>query len=305
MTRPLIAATLAAALTAGAAAAAPATFDTPEDAVQAMIEALEARDRDRLIEIFGPENEDVVLTGDPARDAEDWGVFYEGWQEMNRLAEGEDGRVTLYVGRDQWPFPVELAPAAEGAGWTFDAEAARDEILLRRIGRNELDVIDVARAYVRVQSAYRRVDYDGDGVMEFAVSVISSPDARDGLYWPPEPDAPESPIGDFMARAAAQGYAVDGEAVDPEPYLGYYFVILEGQGEAAPGGAYSYMVNGNMVAGHALLAVPAEYGVSGVMSFMIAENGVLMEADLGETTLETAAEIDVYDPADPWTPVED
>ena len=297
------AAALLAALASGAALAEPATFDTPQAAIDAMIAALEARDREALIAVFGPENEDVVLSGDVARDTEDWGGFLEAWREMNRLASPEEGRMRLYVGRDQWPFPVDLA-SVEG-GWAFDAETARDEILFRRIGRNELDVIELARAYVAVQAEYRGADWDGDGVMEFAPHLISSPGMRDGLYWPPEEGAPESPVGDFVARAAAQGYAVGGEVTEPEPYLGYYFRILDAQGPAAPGGAYGYVLGGNMVAGHALLAVPADYGVSGVTSFLVSEAGVVFEADLGEDTLEKAVAIESFDPGPDWAPVEE
>ena len=177
-------------------------------------------------------------------------------------------------------------------------------MLLRRIGQNELDVIDLMHGYVRAQALYRSENPDGDGLPSFASAILSSPDGkRDGLYWPSEPGEPESPIGDFMARAAADGYQLDGADVEPEPYLGYYYRVLQKQGPHAPGGALDYMANGQMVAGHALLAFPSDYGDTGVMSFMVGEAGIVYEADLGEETLDVAGAIDSFDPGDGWTPV--
>ncbi len=303
--RGVIAGLLAAALSGfgGAAWSEAMVFASPEAATEAVIGALEAEDRAALIEVFGPENEDVILTGDDADDRQTWGEFLRDYRAMNRIAPDGEGRATLYVGRDQWPFP---APLVESDGkWSFDAEAAREEVALRRIGRNELDVIDLMRGYVRAQAAYRAEDPDGDGLPTFAASILSSPDSRDGLYWDAEEGGPVSPVGDFMARAAAEGYSVDGRDVDPEPYLGYYYRVLERQGAAAPGGEMDYMINGRMVAGHALLAVPADYGDTGVMSFMVGEAGVVYEADLGEDTLEVAAGIEAFDPGEGWSPVEE
>ncbi len=208
---------------------------------------------------------------------------------------------TLFVGRDLWPFP---APLVRGeAGWTFDAEAAREEVLMRRIGRHELAVIEVLRRANGIQSIYRRTDHDGDGVMEFAAGILSSPGARDGLYWPASAGG-LSPFDDRIARANLGGFAIDGQDVEPDPWEGYYFTILQAQGPAAPGGAYSYLVNGNRVSGYAVLAVPAVYGDTGIMSFMVGENGIIYEADLGEDTLARALEIEVFDPGEDWEPVE-
>jgi hypothetical protein len=293
----------AAALSAPAAWADPEVFASPEDAVAAVVAAIEARDAAALVAVFGPENEDVVLTGDDADDRETWREFFESYRAFHRIDPGGPDRATLYVGRDLWPFPAPLVKA-EG-GWVFDGAAARDEVQLRRIGQNELDVIDLMRGYVRAQAAYRAEDPDRDGLPSFAAAVLSSPGRRDGLYWPPDPDAPESPIGDFMARAAADGYNVDGTDAEPEPYLGYYFRVLTKQGAAAPGGAMDYVVNGHMVAGHALLAFPAGYGESGIMSFLVGEAGVVYEADLGEDTLAVAGAIDSFDPGEGWAPVAD
>jgi hypothetical protein len=293
------------ALLAAAAAplrAEPQRFETPEAAAEAVVGALEARDAAALVAVFGAENEDVVLTGDEVADREAWGEFLNDYRALSRIALDGD-TATLMVGRDLWPFPATLVRSADG--WAFDAEAARDEVLLRRIGQNELDVIELLRGYVRAQAAYRAQDPDGDGQPSFAANIISDAGTRDGLYWPDAPGAPESPIGDFMARAAADGYVLDGADTEPEPYLGYYYRILTQQGASAPGGAMDYLVNGRLLAGHALIAFPADYGGSGVMSFLVAEGGTVYEADLGEDSLELANAIASFDPGEGWTVVVD
>jgi len=284
---------------------APSEYESPEAAVQAVLDALDARDRDALIKVFGPEAEDVILTGDPAQDRQIWGDFLKSYNQMHRIAVDGDGReATLYIGREQWPVPVLLKKQLDGR-WAFDAEAAREEVLDRRIGRNELDVIELLRGYVRAQQVFRQTDYNDDGVREFARSIISSSERRDGLYWPEAPGVPESPIGDFMARAAADGYSFGGEDQEPEPYLGYYYRVLDEQGPDAPGGAMSYLVNGRMLAGHALLAFPAAYDDTGIMTFMVGENGIVYERDLGLDTLEVADAITSFDPGPGWEAVEE
>lgn len=294
----------AAAALAAPAFAEPAAFASPDAAVDAIIAALGARDRAALIAVFGPEAEDVALSGEDARDRETWRSFLEAYKAMHRVAIDETGAsATLFIGTDQWPFPAPIVKGDDGR-WRFDAEAAREEVLARRIGENELDVIELLGGYVRAQQQFRLTDFDDDGVMEFASAVISDPGERNGLYWPPEEGAPDSPIGDFMARAADSGYNLDGEDRPPDPYLGYYFKVLTAQGPEAPGGAYDFRVNGNMVAGHALFAFPADYGASGIMSFMVGESGTVYEADLGEETLEAAAAVDRFVPDDAWTPVD-
>lgn len=286
------------ALAIGAASAQPQAFETPEAAVDAVIAAIDAGDREAIVTIFGPENEDIILTGDAERDRDNAEDFLASYNAMHRVVV-EDDTATLYIGADQWPAPIPIVLGSDGA-WRFDPGAAREELAARVIGENELDVLELLRAYVRVQAAYRQIDYDGDGIMEFASTILSDAGQRNGLYWPAEPGVPESPIGEFMARAAASGYAVDGEAVEGDPYLGYYYRILTRQGDAAPGGARDYLVKGAMVAGHAILAFPSAYGETGIMSFMAGENGIVYEADLGEDTLAAAAAIEAFDPADDW-----
>jgi hypothetical protein len=279
----------------------PARFDTPDAAVSAVVAALEQGNRVAVLEIFGPENEDLLSSDNPGQDKEDWGKFLGDVKSFSRI-DVVDDRATLYVGRERWPFPVPLVHK-DGA-WSFDPEDAREEILMRRIGLNELAVIDIMRRFGDVQDDFRRKDHDNDGVREFAASILSSPGKRDGLYWPDTPGTERSPLGDFIARANDSGYNFDGADRDPEPYVGYYFRILQGQGPAAPGGAYSYMIAGNMLGGYALLAYPAVYDDTGIMSFMVGESGIVYEADLGEDTLAKAGAITRFDPGEGWAPIE-
>lgn len=295
------AATLALLLATGVAVAEPAKYASPEAAVDAILAALDARDRDALLSVFGSENEDVVFTGDQDEDIQIWSDFLASYNRQHRI-EMDGDRAVLHIGREDWPFPAEIVNIS--GEWQFDGAGAREEVVLRRIGLNELDVIDLLKSGVEIQAAYRQTDYDDDGVMEFAASILSSPGNRDGLYWPDEPGTLPSPIGPFIARASADGYNFDGTDEAPEPYLGYYFRVLQKQGAAAPGGAFDYLVDGNMVAGYAFLAYPADYGQSGIMSFMVGENGVVYEADLGEDSLDAGNAIDSFDPAEGWSPSE-
>jgi hypothetical protein len=289
------------ALAGTAALAEPRSFATPEEAVAGLVAALEARDRDAVVAIFGAENLDVISTGDAAEDGEIWGEFLDSAQDEMLIELDTPDAATLFVGRDLWPFPAQIV--RRDAGWAFDAEEARDEVLARRIGGHELAVIDVLKRANGIQSIYRRFDHDGDGVMEFAAGILSTAGARDGLYWPASAGG-LSPFDDRIARANLGGFAIDGQDVEPDPWEGYYFTILQAQGPAAPGGAYSYLVNGNMVSGYAVLAVPAVYGDTGIMSFMVGENGIVYETDLGEDTLTRALEITAFDPGEGWQPVE-
>ncbi len=285
-----------------AALAAPQAFDSPYAAVAAVIAAIEAQDRDALLAIFGPENEDVAFTGDAEKDQEIWDSFLQAYRQGNRLENVAGDRAVLHIGREDWPFPADVVQG-EG-GWTFDAAGAREEVALRRIGLNELDVIDLLKAGVAVQARFRQTDHDGDGVMEFADAILSQPGKRDGLFWPDEPGTPVSPIGPLLARASADGYSMGDGDTPPDPYLGYYFRILQSQGPDAPGGAMDYLIGGNMVAGHAFLAYPADYGVTGVMSFMVGENGIVYEADLGPDTLANGNAITAFNPGEGWAPVD-
>lgn len=286
------------ALTAPAfAAETPAPFATPQDAFEAMTSALNSADKVAILDVFGSDARDLLSTGNPQKDTQNRMRILDLIADGYRFQTGEDGRVTLLLGADAWPFPVPLA--RDGDAWAFDIEAGRDEVFFRRIGLNELDTIEMMSAYVLVQTAFRLVDHDNDGVMEFAANMMSSEDGRDGLFW----DGEDSPLGARIALASLDGYN-DGEGdQDPKPFGGYYYRILQGQDKTAPGGAMDYMIGGNMVAGHALLAVPADYGVSGVQSFMVSENGVVLEADLGEDSLGVAFGMRVFSPGPEWAPV--
>lgn len=281
------------------AQADPARYETLQDAVDALVQGVRDQDRAGLLTVFGPEAEGLIYSGDPAEDRANrtrLGLLYrEGW----RLVPNDDGSVTLALGRDEWPFPIPLV-LADGA-WAFDIVAGEAEMVAREIGANELDVIDLLDAYGDVQAVFRLVDHDGDGVMEFARYIISDDTRRDGLFW----GDGDSPMGVRLARAALDGYADDDGDQPPVPHSGYYFRILDAQSENAPGGQMDYLVNDNMVGGHALLAVPAIYGETGIMSFMVSENGIILEADLGEDTLELAIGMMTYDPGAEWAPVED
>lgn len=272
---------------------APALFATPQDALDSFAEALADGDRDRMHDIFGADAEDILSTGDPDQDRENRALVLDLLKEGYRF-QRDEGQVSMVFGADGWPFPIPLTRGEDG--WRFDIDAGRDEILARRIGLNELEVILLLEAYIDLQSAFRLVDHDEDGVMEFARTIISQPGARDGLFWPEE----RGFVGAALARAAALGWS-DGETDRaPEPFHGYYFRILHSQSDTAPGGAASYLVGDNLVGGHAMLAVPAVYGETGITSFMVAENGLILEADLGDDTLERAAAITAYDPGPDW-----
>ena len=297
MTR-LTGAIVALTLIATQAHAEPARYDTPQSALDAFMASLETRDREGLLTVFGPEAEEVLFSDDPAENRANRNGILRLYKEGYRFQPDGDG-VILLLGEDSWPFPIPLARTGEA--WAFDLAAGEAEIEAREIGLNELDVIDLLDAYVDLQASYRLEDHDGDGVMEFAAQIIADPGERNGLFWPDG----DGFVGPILARAALTGWS-DGETDhEPEPFMGYYFTILHGQGADAPGGEMSYIINGNLVAGHALLAVPAEYGVTGVHTFMVSENGIVLEADLGEDTIERADEISLYNPDPDWSPVEE
>jgi hypothetical protein len=276
----------------------PQAFNTPQDALDAMVAALRAQDADTLLVVFGSDARDLLSTGNPDRDARNREAILDLYDAGYRFRPGEDGRAEILLGADGWAFPVPLAKS--GDIWAFDIEAGKDEVYFRRIGLNEIDAIEMMEAYVDVQAEYRLIDHDGDGVMEFASALLSSDNARDGLFWV----GADSPLGERIALASLDGYSIDGQDVEAEPFGGYYYRILTAQTAAAPGGAMDYIHGGNMVAGHALLAVPSDYGQSAIHSFLVSENGTVLQADLGEDSLEIAFGMTAYDPGPVWTLVE-
>ncbi len=274
---------------------APAVYATPQDALEAMM--AEMKPDGDMMAVFGSDAADVVSTGNPDRDAANEASMQALYSEGYRFAPVEAG-VEILFGAEGWPFPIPLHRVS--GGWAFDLETGRDEVYFRRIGINELNAIEVLAAYVDIQAEYRLVDHDGDGVMEFADHLLSSDGGRDGLFWA----EPGSPMGERIALASLDGHNDGTEDREAEPFGGYYYRLLMRQGPDAPGGAMRYMVNGNMVAGHAMLAVPADYGHSGIHSFLVGENGVIYEADLGENTLDIAESFTNFNPGAGWSPVE-
>lgn len=299
----VLAAALAALLLAPACASAPrprqAQFETPDEAARQLVAALRAGDVAQIEEILGSGNEDLVHSGDDVADRAGQKRFVEAYDAKHAIEENPEGGMTLVVGDHEWPFPIPIVRA--GDAWRFDTAAGRDEILDRRIGRNELDTIQACLAFCDAQEDYALRDFDKNGFLEYADAFLSTPGKRDGLYWEAKEGEEPSPLGPLVAEAVKEGYG--GARGSPRPYRGYYFRILKAQGPAAPGGARNYVERGCMLGGYALLAVPAEYGNSGVMSFMVSHDRVVYEADLGPDTTTKAAAIEAFDPvAPPWKP---
>ncbi|MCU0596778.1 MAG: DUF2950 domain-containing protein [Desulfobacterota bacterium] len=271
------------------------TFASPEEAVKAMIEALKANDVKTLEAIFGPGSKDLISSGDPVADQAGREQFVKQYEEKNRLEQTGD-KAVLSVGNEDWPSPI---PILKKDGlWRFDAKAGREEILARRIGRNELSTMKVCLAYVDAQREYAIKDRDSDGLLEYAQKFGSDKGKKNGLYWQAKQGEEQSPLGRLAAVAQNQGYRKKGKT--PQPFFGYYYRILTGQGKNAPGGAYDYIVKGNMIGGFALVAYPAKYGSSGVMTFMVNHDGVVYQKDLGKNTEKAAQAMKLFDPDSTW-----
>jgi len=282
-----------------AAANKPRTFSTPEEAANALIDAAEQFDVPALEQIFGPDGNDIIHTGEPARDQEVAKEFAQQARTRMQVTVNPKtkGRAFISVGNDEWPFPIPIVKT--GTTWSFDTKAGLNEILLRRIGRNELDAIEISRGFVEAQHEYAETKHDGSRVNQYAQKIISSPGKQNGLAWQNPDGKWDGPIGENVARAIERGYATGKE----QPYHGYLFRVLKGQGPDAPLGQLDYVVNGAMIGGFALIAVPAEYRVTGVMTFMVSNDGVVYQKDLGPNTLDLAKKIDRFNPDKSWTPV--
>jgi hypothetical protein len=278
------------------------TFASPEDAVQALQQAVKAGNLDEVVAIFGPEGQDLIDSSDPAMARRNQQVFVAAVRERWSLEQGAgpDARV-LVVGNEGWPFPVPIVK--DRAGWRFDTAAGKEEVIARRIGRNELAAILISRTYVAAQHVYARRGHDGQPAGLYAAKFASDPERENGLYWPARAGRHRSPLGDLVARAAEGGTAL-GQSAGPSPFHGYYFRILTAQGPDARGGAKSYVVNGRMSDGFALVAWPAEYDVTGVMSFIVNHEGVVREKDLGPDTDATARGMAAYNPDASWASVQ-
>ena len=275
------------------------TFDSPEAAATALATAVASGSMEDVRALFGPESESLFDT-DPIVVKRNREVFQvamaEGWRVVD---DGE--RKTLVVGNEAWPFPVPLVRS--GAKWRFDAAAGMEEIVARRIGRNELAAIRVCRTYVVAQQLYARRAHDGAPAGRYAAVFRSDAGRENGLYWPPTPGGPRSPLGELLVAAAADSRSKGGDG-KPQPFYGYYFRILTAQGAAAPGGARDYLVDGALSGGFALVAWPAEYDVTGVMTFIVNQEGLVYEQDLGPDGDATARALTAYDPDESWTLVE-
>jgi hypothetical protein len=272
-------------------------FESLDGAVDALIAGLRAGDRKALIGVLGSEGRALVSSGDDVADRNVFRAFVAHYDRAYRL-EGGGGKVVLYVGADDFPFPIPLVP--DGPRWRWDAAAGRDEILHRRIGRNELNAIQVCLAYVDAQRDYYAEDRNGDGILEYAQRLGSGPGARDGLYWPTRSGETPSPLGTLVARARAEGYPSTAGAGRPPAFHGYRYRIMLRQGPNARGGPYDYLVGRHLIGGFALIAVPAEYGVSGVMTFVVNHDGVVFQKDLGADTARAAGAISAFDPDATW-----
>jgi len=274
------------------------TFDTPQQAVSALIEAADKFDVSDLTEIFGPETQGVILTGEFAQDRKHVADFVAEAREKNRISfDPKSGnRAFLLVGNEEWPFPVPLVK--KGNKWSFDTKAGRQELLYRRIGSNELDAIEICHGYVEAQQEYSLQPREGYEVNQYAQKIVSTPGKQDGLAWQDSDSTWDGPIGEKIAEAIDQGYNSGAE-----PYHGYFFKILKGQGQAAPLGRLDFVINGVMIGGFALVAAPAEYGVTGVKTFIVSHDGVVYEKDLGPKTLDEFQKMELYNPDKSWSPV--
>ena len=274
-------------------------FATPDDAGNALITAAKAGDQNALLTIFGPDSKDLLYSGDPVQDKNAATAFVSRYDAMHRWRRMPDGSQMLIVGVDNFPFPIPLKKNNDGR-WFFDTAAGKEEILNRRVGRNELAVIDLCRAVVDAQGEYFAQKHGG--VKQYAQKFVSDAGQENGLYWPDAPGQPKSPVGPLAAQATADGYKAD--PARHQPFHGYYFAMLTKQGADAPGGAKDYIVNGKMTGGFAVIAYPAKYGDSGVMTFIVDRDGVVLQKDLGNTTEQLASATSEFNPDKSWTIVE-
>jgi hypothetical protein len=274
------------------------TFNSPEDAVKALSAAVTREKVDELLQIFGPEGKELIDASDPASARRGREVFTAAATERWKLVDRQGGGKTLVIGNEEWPFPVPLVQDAQG--WHFDAAAGKEEVITRRIGRNELAVIDACQTYVAAQRRYASLAHDGKKPGLYAASFRSDPGKQNGLYWEARRGEPRSPLGDLLAEAA-DPERLKSDAAKPPPFHGYYFKILTGQGPSARGGAKSYLVNGEMSGGFALVAWPAQYDSTGIMTFIVGPDAVVREKDLGSETDGAARGMTVFDPDASWT----
>lgn len=276
-------------------------FAKPQEAANALIKAAEAFDVPALLEIFGPDGKDLVTTQDPVQDKNNSLAFAAAAREKQSLAKdpSDKNRYILSVGYQDWPLPI---PIVKRSGkWFFDSKAGHDEVLYRRIGANELNAIQVCRGFVEAQLEYASSIHDDSGIYQYAQKLISTPGKQDGLYWENADGTPGGPITKSVAKAIEEGYSLSPGSA----YGGYYFRLLKGQGPSAPMGELDYIIKGMMIGGFAIIAVPAEYGVTGIQTFIVSHNGVVYQKDLGPDSVNAAKQIERFDPDKTWTRTDD
>lgn len=275
------------------------SFNSPQEAINVMVTAVESRDSEEVHAVFGPEGRQLV-SPDAVQAADSYNMFIKRLKERIVLVTNSDDNISLLLGNDSWPFPIPLIKL--DGQWLFDTDAGRQEIIARRVGMDELGAIDVCHAYVQAQREYASEDRMGNGILAYAQVIHSDPGVHNGLYWPVKPGDPLSPLGPLIAAAHGQGYHHTAKMLNQQaaPYHGYYFKILTRQGKHAVGGKYDYIINGNMIAGFALIAWPAEWGNTGVMTFMVNQQGKIFEADLGSRTGIVANNMKEFDPDPKW-----
>jgi hypothetical protein len=271
-------------------------FGTPEAAIEALVAAARSGDRNAILKVLGSDGKPIVGSGDPVADSNIRQDFVSAYDAKHAIEMEGDGTQTLVIGNDDWPFPIPLIN--KGGQWEFDTTSGLNEILRRRVGRNELSAIQVSLAYVQAQNEYASLDPAGAGRGVYAQRIVSRPGKKDGLYWATTEGEEPSPLGELAAQAAAEGYK---PGTTPIPYHGYYYRIITRQGATASGGAYDYLVKGKMIGGFALVAYPAEYGNSGIMTFMVNQDGIVFQKDLGPKTTKLVRKINSFSPDDTWT----
>ena len=289
-----------------AASAKPAdqkTFATPQQAVEALVKASQDGNQDEMLAVFGDEGKDLVFSGDPVQDKANMQRFVKSYETKHLLVRKDANTRILQVGPNDWQLPIPIVN--DGGKWRFDTTAGKQELLYRRIGHNELGAIAACRGFIDAQKDYAAVGHDGLAAGIYAQHLRSEPGKQDGLYWETNEGEPASPAGAFLAKASGEGYAGTPGAASGDPYHGYFYRILKAQGAAARGGAKSYLNDGKLTKGVALVAYPAQYKVSGVMTFIINQQGIVYQKDLGDQTSELAPAIADYNPDSTWTKVTD
>jgi len=279
------------------------SFVSPEEAVNALVTAVKADDIKEMLSILGPDGKELISSGDEVADKVGREKFLKAYDEMNKLEKESVDKIILHIGKDDWSLPIPVMQ--KDNMWAFDTTAGKEEILNRRIGRNELNVIEVLHAHVNAQFEYASKDRIGNWVAQFAQKIISTEGKHDGLYWMAKEGEEMSPLGPFVAQAACEGYAKKGGGINLSPYHGYYYKILKGQGKYAAGGAYDYVVKGKMILGFALVAYPAQYGNSGIMTFIVNQEGIIYEKNLGKNTARVAEAMKKFNPDKSWRKVKE